>query len=160
MSRFERWAIWVTSGATVLTGIGYFVLRYLISTDDPFAVVNHPLEPVFLKAHVLVSPTLLYAVGLISIRHVWRHFRSGVRGGRGSGLATALVVAPMVATGYLIQVLADPGWIRAMAIAHIGLGLVYAVAIVVHRWALRRGFGRHRRSSGATVGDSVPLTRE
>ncbi|MGH7540740.1 MAG: hypothetical protein ACRELC_07060 [Gemmatimonadota bacterium] len=138
MSRFERWSIWLTSAATAFTGVGYFMFRYLVRTDDPFAVVNHPLEPAFLKAHLLVSPLLLYAVGLITVRHVWRHFRSGARRARLSGSFTALAVVPMVATGYLLPVLTGAGWLRAMAIAHVAFGALYVAGLIVHQWVLRR----------------------
>ena len=45
MTRFERWSVWLTSALTALTGIGYFWCKYLLRTDDPFAVVNSQLEP-------------------------------------------------------------------------------------------------------------------
>lgn len=137
MSRFERWSVWVTSALTVITGTGYFVAKYLMTTSDPYAVVNHPLQPWFLKAHVLVSPLLLFALGLITVRHVWRHFRNGVRWSRKSGITAAVSVVPMVATGYLIQTLTAAGWVRAMAIAHIAFGFLYALGLAAHQWIIR-----------------------
>lgn len=138
MKPFERWSVWVTSFLTVATGTGYFVTKYLMSSPDPYAVVNSPLQPLFLKLHVLTSPLLLFALGLIAVRHVWRHFRSGVRWSRKTGILLALSVVPMIVSGYLIQVLTSAGWIRAMAIAHIGFGFLYAVGFVAHAWIIRR----------------------
>lgn len=137
MSRFEKWSVWTTSILTVLTGVGYFVTKYLVSTADPFAVVNHPLQPWFLKAHILVSPLLLFALGLITVRHVWRHFRSGVRWSRKSGITAAISVVPMVVTGYLIQTFTATGWVRAMAISHIVFGFLYALGLAAHQWIIR-----------------------
>lgn len=139
MSRFERWSVWITTALTAATGIGYFWTKYLVEPSGPFAVVNHPLQPFFLKAHILVSPLLLLALGMISLRHVWRHFRSGVRWSRRSGLTTALSVLPMVATGYLIQTFTATGWVRAMALSHIGFGTLYLVGISLHQVFVRRG---------------------
>lgn len=139
MKPFERWSVWVTSFLTVASGTGYFVTKYLMSSPDPYAVVNSPLQPLFLKLHVLTSPLLLFALGLITVRHVWRHFRSGVRWSRKSGLTAAIAVVPMVVTGYLIQVLTAAGWIRAMAIAHVVFGFLYAVGFGMHSWIIRRG---------------------
>jgi hypothetical protein len=141
MTRFERWSVWLTSGLTALTGIGYFWCKYLLRTDDPFAVVNSPLEPWFLKAHVLVSPLLVFAVGVITLKHVWRHFRSRIGRGRKSGILTALVAGPMILTGYLIQVLTGEGWLTAMAIAHILASFVYVFGLLLHQTFVRRAPG-------------------
>jgi hypothetical protein len=138
MTRFEKWSVWVTSALTALTGTGYFWCKYLLHTDDPFAVVNGPLEPWFLKAHVLVSPLLVFAVGAITLKHVWRHFRTGIRGGRRSGIITALVAGPMIASGYLIQVITGAGWLQAMAITHIAASFVYVFGLLLHQTLVRR----------------------
>lgn len=138
MKPFERWSVWVTTVLTVVSGTGYFVTKYLMTAPDPYAVVNHPLQPLFLKVHVVTSPLLLFALGLITVRHVWRHYRSGVRWSRKSGITIVVAVVPMVVTGYLIQVLTSAGWIRAMALAHIGFGFLYAVGFAVHAWVVRR----------------------
>ena len=77
MNRFERWAVWSTSIATLVTGVVYLWMKYLLVSADPFAVVNHPWQPLVLKLHILVSPLLVFSIGLVSLRHVWRHLRSG-----------------------------------------------------------------------------------
>lgn len=159
MNRFEKWSVWITSALTVVTGVGYFVTKYLFSPEDPYAVVGHPWQPFFLKAHILVSPLLLFALGLIAVQHVWRHFVSGVRWSRRSGLTTALAVLPMVATGYLIQALTSAGWIRAMAWSHIAFGVLYGAGLVAHVWWIRRGppsRGRRDRERGRNFSDPVP----
>ena len=143
MTRFEKWSVWVTSVLTAITGIGYFWCKYLLHSDDPFAVVNSPLEPWFLKAHVLVSPLLVFAVGAITLKHVWRHFRTGARLGRRSGIVTALVAGPMVATGYLIQVVTGKGWLEALAIAHIAASFVYVFGLLFHQTFV------HRKTTGS-----------
>ena len=58
MTRFERWAVWVTSVLTFVTGVVYLWMKYFLVSDDPFAVVNHPLQPVVLKLHIVVAPLL------------------------------------------------------------------------------------------------------
>lgn len=138
MTRFERWSVLLTTAATVLTGVGYFWAKYLVRSPDPWAVINHPLQPWLLKAHILVAPLLVFAVGLIALRHIWRHLRSGNRGGRRSGLAMALGFGPMVVSGYLVQAVTAPGWLQALAIAHIVLGVVYAIGFVIHQVVLAR----------------------
>lgn len=162
MTRFERWSVWITTILTAVTGAGYFWAKYLTGPAEGWAVVNHPLEPWFLKAHILVSPLLLFAVGMIVLRHVWRHFRSGLPWGRRSGLLTGIALAPMVVTGYLIQVTTSVGWVRAMAIAHIVFGFLFLVGIGLHQLATRRAppTGEERRGRRARgMPDAPPTVR-
>ena len=146
MSRFERWAIWSTSVATFVTGVIYLWMKYLVVSDDPLAVVNHPWQPALLKAHILVAPLLVFSIGLVAVRHVWRHFRSETQDGRRSGLLTVAVLGPMIVSGYLIQTVIEEGWLRAMALFHIALGLIYGFALLAHQFA---GGGRKARAARA-----------
>lgn len=135
MTRFERWAVWSTSVATFVTGVIYLWMKYLLVSDDPLAVVNHPWQPAVLKLHILVAPLLVFSIGLVTLRHVWRHLRSKTREGRRSGLLTVVVLGPMIVSGYLIQTMTEEGWLRTMAIAHIGLGLAYGLGLLAHQFA-------------------------
>lgn len=132
MNRFEKWALLLTSALTALTGVGYYWTKHLVHSADPWAVVNHPLQPWLLKAHILVAPLLVFALGLITTRHIWKHLRNGVHWGRRSGIATAAVVIPMVGTGYLIQAVTHETWLVALAYAHLAAGIVYSIALVLH----------------------------
>ncbi|HEX2249795.1 MAG TPA: hypothetical protein VHH32_05565, partial [Gemmatimonadales bacterium] len=86
MTRFERWSVWVTSLATLVTGVVYLWMKYLLVSSDPFAVINHPWQPLLLKLHILVAPLLVFSVGMVALRHVWRHIISREQSGRRSGL--------------------------------------------------------------------------
>ena len=146
MTRFERWAVWSTSVVTFVTGVIYLWLKYLVVSDDPLAVVNHPWQPAVLKAHILVAPLLVFSIGLVTLRHVWRHLCSKTREGRWSGLLTAIVLGPMIVSGYLIQTMTEEGWLRTMAIVHIGAGLVYGVALLAHQFAAGASKARTARA--------------
>lgn len=142
MNRFEKWSVLSTSFLTAVTGIVYLWMKYFMEAADPWAVINHPLQPWLLKAHILVAPLLVFAVGSIAVRHVWRHIRTGVAFGRRSGLTTALSLAPMIITGYLIQAVTHESWLLAIAIAHIGTGLLYSLGVAVHAWISRKAVAR------------------
>lgn len=135
MTPFERWAVWSTSVATFVTGVIYLGMKYLLVSDDPLAIVNHPWQPAVLKLHILVAPLLIFSMGLVALRHVWRHFHSKMREGRRSGVLTVAALGPMVVSGYLLQTMTGEGWLRAMAIVHIGLGLLYGLALLAHQFA-------------------------
>ncbi len=149
MSRFEKWTVLITALATGLTGIGLFWTKYLMASDDPWSVVNHPLQPLLLKAHILAAPTLVFALGMIAFRHVWVHYREGLPRGRRSGILTGLVTMPMVASGYLIQAVTAPGWLRFVALLHIATSGLFLLGLAAHQLAMWRreapsGFERGR----------------
>ena len=135
MTGFERWAVWSTSVATLVTGTVYLWMKYLLVSEDPLAVVNHPWQPYVLKLHILVAPLLIFSIGLVALRHVLRHLKRNTRAGRRSGLITVGVLAPMVMTGYLIQVITHQGWLEAMAISHIATGLLFGIGLLAHQFA-------------------------
>ncbi len=151
MSRFERGSIWVTALLMTLTGTGYLWMKYFMEPADPWAVVSHPLEPWLLRAHVVVAPFFVFAAGMITATHVWRHLRTGVRWARTSGLVSLAALAAMVLSGYLIQVVTAEGWIEAMVIVHLVTGYLFMAALAVHEWKTRAPPGadaavRRRRS--------------
>lgn len=154
MTRFEKGSVWITTLLVALTGIGYGWTKYLTTSTDPFSVINHPLQPVFLKLHILVAPLLLFAIGMVALRHIWRHFRSGTRRSRKSGLTTAAALVPMVGTGYAIQVISGESWLTVMIVAHIAAGLLYLVGILLHQWFLRRS--ATARAGSRAAAETVP----
>jgi hypothetical protein len=148
VSRFERWAVWTTSLLTVVTGFAYVWMKYGLAPAEPWAVINHPLQPAVLKAHIVVSPLLLFAIGMITTRHIWRHWRSGMARGRRSGVTTVLATAPMVLSGYLIQVVTAAPLLAAVQWIHIGTGVAFAVGLGVHQVVVRKGNGEQGAGSG------------
>lgn len=139
MTRVERALLWGSSAAVAVSGFGFAWTKYLVESDDPFAVVNHPWQTIFLKAHVLSAPVLVFVVGLLFSRHVVRHWQSPNPGGRRSGLGIIALLFPLVASGYLIQTVTDGrllGWLVAI---HLATGILYVVLVPFHnaRQALR-----------------------
>jgi hypothetical protein len=137
VSSFQKALVLVTSGLTGLTGAVYFVMDRMMEPVGPWAAVNHPLQPWVLKAHIIVAPALVFAIGLIATEHIWKHYRGRVRRARRTGLATMWMVAPMIVTGYLIQAITQQALLSAMAWAHIVTGTVYLLGVGLHQWALR-----------------------
>ena len=137
MTRFERWSVWLTTAGTLVTGVAYWWMKELLTPAEPWAVINHPLQPWMLKAHILLAPLLVFSVGLITTRHVWRHFRNGVRKGRGTGLTAAIGFIALVITGYVLQVVTGETILRLLAWSHLGLGILYSVGVAAH-WPATR----------------------
>ena len=150
MKSLQKWLLMCSSLVTGVTGLVYFWMKRFLVPTDPFAVVGHPLEPWLLKAHILAAPVLVFALGLISVDHIWRNYRCLVPAGRRSGIAATWVIAPMLATGYLIQVVTAVGWLSALGWAHLGAGVWYLVTLVVHQQVFRR-------RTNATTTSAPPL---
>lgn len=153
MNCFERWSVWGTSIAVLVTGVVYGWMKYFMEPLDPFAAINHPLQPWVLKAHILTAPLLIFAVGMITLRHIWQHYRCRVPLGRRTGIMTGLVIIPMILTGYLIQAITHQGWLTAMAVSHVAFGLIYGLGLALHQVFVHR----KKRKRGARPREQLPI---
>lgn len=133
MTPFERRLLWSSTIVVGLSGLAFLWLKYFVVPDDPFAIVNHPWQPFVLKVHVVSAPFLVFAVGAVFLRHVWRQFRSGRPEGRHTGVVLMLVLAPMVLSGYLLQAVTSRPALRTVAWVHIGTGVLYLAAMGAHQ---------------------------
>jgi len=138
MTRFQRLLFWVSTAATTATGVVHFWMKYFLVASDPWAVANHPLQPLMLKLHILAAPIMLFAVGLIWTDHIWRHIRSGLPTGRRTGVLAAAVFGPLVLSGYLIQAVTAPRFLVVITWGHIALGVACGAGVVLHHYAVRR----------------------
>lgn len=128
MSRFDSWMTHLANLLVGGTGLVYVWMLYFVHPADEFAVVNHPWQPHVQHLHILVAPFLVFAVGLVWHRHIWSHWRKGVRKGKRSGLSMVLTLVPMVVSGYLIQTAVDDDWRKIWVNVHlIASGLWIAV---------------------------------
>ena len=132
MTPFERWSGYTANLLAGGTGVVYGAMVYLLRPSDPYAVVNHPLQPLVQHLHVLTAPLLVFAVALVWQRHVAP--RLGRRGypRRTTGLGLALLFVPMAASGYLLQVASDEAMRKAWGWLHLGASLLWLGAFVVH----------------------------
>ncbi|HSG49869.1 MAG TPA: hypothetical protein VLA43_18745 [Longimicrobiales bacterium] len=144
MNRFQRRLLWWSTLLTALTGGVYAYMKHLMAPMNEWAVINHPLQPWVLKAHILVAPVMVFAVGLVTMSHIWPLLRSGLPRGRQTGIWTAATFGPLVFTGYLIQAVTLPVLLAVVSWTHLGLGAVVTAAFLGHRVAVARGI-RERR---------------
>ncbi len=159
MTRFERWAVWLTTLGTLLTGVVYWWMKDVMQSSDPWSVINHPFQPWVLKAHILVAPLMVFSVGLITSRHIWRHFSMGVGKGRKTGLTAALSFVVLVLSGYVLQVVTAETLLRVLGWTHLGLGIVYSLGVAAH-WPATRGAGKSDGATRAGQGQRAPLAME
>jgi hypothetical protein len=138
VSTFEKWLLWSSTAAVAVTGIVFGWMKYFLATDDPYAVVHHPLQPLVLKLHVLSAPVLVFALGVVYTRHVVRQWRLGRARGRPSGIGIVTTLLPMVLSGYLIQTVSSESWLFRVAMLHVVASLAYLAVLLFHQAAAWR----------------------
>ncbi|MPZ19483.1 MAG: hypothetical protein GEV06_16425 [Luteitalea sp.] len=156
MPAWERRSLHVLTVLVTLTGVVYLWMKYAMATDDPFAVVNHPLQPLVLAAHILASPALLLVFGLVLQSHVLWQIRTGGTPNRKSGYVMLSSFGAMALSGYLLQVVTAPAILETMIAVHVIAGVLFAVAYLVHliisaRLTRERRTAVPRRSRDATA---------
>ncbi len=132
MSRAQVLLLHISIALTALTGIVFAVMKYAMKSDDPFSVVNHPMQPAMLAIHVVVSPFALFALGWAFGNHMWPSLSNGPDKKRPTGTWSMISAAPMVLSGYLLQVSTAESLRKAMAAAHWVTSSFFVVAFVIH----------------------------
>jgi hypothetical protein len=151
MPRWEAWSVHLSTLLVGGTGLVYAWMRYLLPATDPYSAVGHPLQPQVQHLHVLAAPLLVFATGLIWKNHVWSHWKKGVPLRRRSGLALLLSVAPMVVSGYLLQIAVGEGWRQAWVVVHVTTSVLFLAGYAGHAAVALRGWWRQRQRSPTAV---------
>lgn len=145
----------IASLLVIGSGAIWAYLRYVHDLgpepEDPVLAMEwsgvHPWEPTLRDLHLIAAPLLVFAVGLIWSGHVApRLFRPWAR--RATGLGLALLFAPMVLSGVLLQVAESEGSRLTWAWVHGISSLVWAVAYLGHQLRSRRRFRAASRAPG------------
>ncbi len=131
MSARLRWLVHAANLSVALTGVIYFVMKFLMEPVDEWAVVNHPWQPAMQHLHVVAAPLLVFVVG-----YIWRqHIAYGLAHGeasRRSGWGLILSFAPMAASGYLVQISTDETWRTIWSYLHLVTSGVWLLAFAAH----------------------------
>lgn len=132
MTRFEAWLVHLANLLVGGTGLVYAWCRYVAVPADEFALV-HPWQAAAQHAHVLAAPLLVFALGFIWRAHVWAGFRLGSPGRRRSGVTLLALAAPMIASGYLLQVAVEPPWRRGWIAVHVATSALWLAGTLAHQ---------------------------
>jgi hypothetical protein len=131
MPAWQRRTFNAVSAVVAVSGFLYLWMKYLLVSDDPLAVVNHPLQPWVLDLHVLSGPALLVMFGIIYSAHVAVNLARRVQPRR-SGIASLVTFATMALSGYLLQVVVNETAHLLAVWLHIGSGVVFAGSYAAH----------------------------
>ena len=132
MKTWERWTFGLLTLSVAATGFAYLWMKYVLETDDPFAVVNHPWQGLMLAAHVVVAPAFILMFGILLNTHVFKKLGAAAPPNRTSGLVSFATFFVMTATGYLLQVVTNALLMQILVAAHVVSGGVFSLVYVAH----------------------------
>ena len=132
MSRLQLFWLHLAVGLTTLTGAVFAFMKYFMTSDDEFSVVNHPMQPHMLAAHVVVAPALLFLLGWTFSNHILPKYRFGNGKNRRTGIASTALIIPMALSAYLLQVSTNETLREVMAWAHWISSAVFVAAYLIH----------------------------
>lgn len=155
MSRTSVILVHLSIATVAITGIVFAWMKYVMTTDDPFAVANHPWQPGMLAAHVVLAPAAVFALGWVWNAHIYPKLTSGTRARRKSGVIGAILILPMVASGVLLQASSSDALRTAMEWAHWISSGFFVVAYVVHQLLKARNGNGNGKAGGAGASDAA-----
>ena len=132
MSRGQVLYLNITAALVTLTGAVFAVMKYCLRSEDELSVVNHPLQPHMLSAHVVIAPLLVFGFGWVFANHVWPKLVFKDPRNRRSGIGALSLIAPMSMSGYLMQIATNDAIRQAMAVAHWVSSALFVIVYVMH----------------------------
>jgi hypothetical protein len=153
MSRGQVFYLHVCVALSALTGIIFAIMKYFMRPADEFSVVNHPLQPYMLAAHVVIAPFLIFSFGWIFSNHVWPKFQYESQN-RASGLWSIIAIVPMTFSAYLLQISTSDAMRKAMAATHWISSALFVIVYLAH--LVRRPSAAGGRSGGEGDALNVP----
>ena len=129
---WERWGFNAFHAVVGATGFVYVYMKFILVTDDPFAIINHPWQPATLAIHVVAAPVFIAFFGMLFRSHSLRKLRLGNPANRRSGWTSIIGFSVMALSGYFIQIGTTPEFINFSIWLHIGSGTVFVIGYSVH----------------------------
>ena len=132
MKPWERRSFNTLNVIVAVTGLVYLYMKYLLPTDDPFAVVNHPWQGSMLSLHIVVAPFLIMLFGIVFRAHVLKKLASKRSPDRRTGWTSLISFTAMAVSGYFIQIVGSVQLINPLIVFHIVASLVFIVGYSAH----------------------------
>ena len=132
MKQWERWSFNGLNIVVAITGLAYLYMKYVLPSDDPFAVVNHPWQSSMLSLHVVVAPFVILLFGIVLRSHIIKKLISNSRPDRRTGWISLISFSTMALSGYLLQVATSFAWLNALVVFHIATSIVFIIGYGAH----------------------------
>ena len=132
MKRWERWSFNGLNIVVAATGLAYIYMKYLLPSDDPFAVVNHPWQASMLALHVVAAPFVILTFGIVLRSHILKKLVSKSQPDRRTGWISLVSFAAMALSGYLLQVASSVVLLNALVVVHIATSVIFIAGYWAH----------------------------
>lgn len=121
---------WVTY-LTILHGVVYFIFKYFMKIESEYGLRPHPYQSLTQGLHILLSPLLIFAFGLLFKDHILRMYQNAVYK-RKTGITLTLTMLIMIFSGYAVQVIYAESPKLVSAYIHIGISALFTFAYLIH----------------------------
>ena len=132
MTWWERWGFNTFHVVVGVTGFVYFYMKYMMTTDDPFAIVNHPWQSSMLSMHVFTAPFFIAFFGMLFRSHSFRKILSANPANRRTGWTSLISFSVMAVSAYAIQGATTPTSINAAVWVHIVASTLFVAGYAIH----------------------------
>ena len=130
LPRWQEWAVYVSFGLLIATGIVWLVLENFVRVDGQFGPEPHPAEHWLLVAHGLVAYAFLIVAGTMVPVHIILGLNT--RRNLKSGLAFAGTLLLLALTALGLYYLGDDMLRSRFSTIHWALGLVALPLLAIH----------------------------
>lgn len=137
LPRWQEWAVYVSFGLLIATGIVWLLLDFFVRVAGEFEPEHHPVEQWALMAHGIIAYGFLIVAGAMIPVHItlgWnirRNFKSGLT------LAGTLLLLACTALG--LYYLSDEIGRYWVSVIHWSVGLTALPILLIHALRGRRG---------------------
>lgn len=129
----RRYGVYGVAAGLWLSGAAWLVAHYWLVRQGEYGPETSPLEPWTLKLHGGFAMAALWLLGLLWGVHVINGWR--MRRGRLTGALLLGLLAPLIATGWLLYYLGDEDWRGWASLVHWAIGLGVLPFFLWHRFA-------------------------
>lgn len=102
-----------------------------MKTESEYGLLPHPLQSYFQGIHIVFSPLLIFAFGLLFKDHIVKMYKNALYK-RKTGITLVLTMTVMIISGYLVQVIYQAQSKELVAIIHIAISALFTLAYLIH----------------------------
>jgi len=138
MTSLARWISYLANLGVGLTGLALVWMVWLLAPEDPYAIVNHPAQPLWKSLHLWLAPILTLNIGYLWCQHAWSYWRGNVQNGRLTGIVLLATALPMILSGVGLQTAMSENARLFWSAGHTLSSLAWCAGIASHIWIHRR----------------------